>query len=114
MYVLIPTNKKNDIGKNSFYPNVYGVCIRLKDEELHEDILRVANYQRKFTEQEQKLYKHKVETSFQCEIIHSQHHYFGEKRKFLEERKIAKVANGIVLSVFDGGIFLQMCKNNRK
>ena len=102
MKVFIPTLKQNNQSIGCVYPNViaFGIGSNFKP---HSDLLNVAY--------RIEAYEGYYQIGFNGELIHKQHHYNGALKEFLNEKKIAEVCGGVVLSIQDGGIFLNMIKN---
>ena len=102
--VSIPTLKRTDFSRNCWWANVSSYGTR-NQKRPHEEILRASHncFMRDDWPD-----KGMWEYTFSLEHIHSQHHYSGDKLRFLKKYNIGRVSNCYILTNVCGAIFLQL------
>ena len=96
--------KRNDASRNCQWANVssYG---KRSYERPHEEILRACYY---CFVRDSYPDKGMWEYGFSLEHLHSQHHYSGDKLRFIEKYNIGRTSNCYILTNVCGAIFLQL------
>ena len=104
IHVSIPTLKRTDFSRKCHWANVGSYGMR-SHERPHDEILR-ASYN--FYVRNDYPDKGMWEYDFSLEHIHTQHHYSGDKLRFLQNYNIGRVSNCYILTNVRGAIFLQL------
>lgn len=102
--VSIPTLKRTDHSRNCRWAKVGSYCFR-SNQRPHEEIIRAAY---NCFVREQIPDKGMWECSVSLEHIHKQHHYSGDKLRFIQKYNIGKTSNCYILSNVCGAIFMQL------